>query len=325
MERRTFLALVSGGLLAAPLAAGGQPAVRQWRIGYLSPVSADASGYTIIRQSLRDLGYVESQNVVFDEGFANGVVDRLPGLAAALVRRNPDVIVAASPPAIRAARAATKTIPIVIIAGDDPVRSGFVSSLARPGGNITGVTFLIVDLFAKQMELLIQVVPHLKRVAFLWDPTMPTGTEDLAVVRAAAESLGLLVQIIVPRGANDYAEAFAAMTRGKTGGLIIAASPTFIQDRGRIVGLAAKHRLPGAWAFREDAAAGGLLSYGPSQEDSFRLAATYVDKILRGATPATLPVEQPTKFELVINLKTAKALGLTIPQSLLLRADQVIE
>jgi len=310
--------------LAAPFVARAQQAVT-WRIGYLSPVTTGAPGHVLLRKSLRELGYVEGQNVAFDDRFADGHPDRLPMMAADLVRRNPDVIVAVSPPAVRAALGATKGIPIVMITGDDPVRSGFVTSLARPGGNITGVTFLVVDLFAKQMELLKQVVPHLSRVAFLWDPTMPTTTEDLTVVRTAAQSLGLRLQIVPVRGAIDYGAAFAAMVREKAGALIIAGSPTFNQDRRDIVALTAKHRLPAAWPFKQDAEAGGLISYGASQADAINLAAGYVDKILKGARPGDLPIEQPTKFELVINLKTTKALGLTIPQSLLLRADEVIQ
>jgi len=324
MDRRAFVA-GAAALLAAPLVARAQQAVTPWRIGYLSPVTTGALGHVLLRKSLRDLGYVEGQNVVFDDGFADGRPDRLPMLAADLVRRNPNVIVAASPPAIRAALSATKAIPIVMITGDDPVRSGFVTSLARPGGNITGVTFLVVDLFAKEMELLKQVVPQLSRVAFLWDPTMPTTTEDLTVVRAAARSLGLRLQIVPVRGQIDYSDAFAAMVRERAGALIVAGSPIFIQDRRDIVALTAKHRLPAAWSLREDAEAGGLISYGASQADAVHLAVGYVDKILKGAKPGDLPIEQPTKFELIVNLKTAKALGLTIPPSLLARADQVIE
>ena len=279
----------------------------------------------IFRQSLRDLGYVEGQNIALRDGFADGDADRLPALAAEMARQNVDIIVAASPPAIRAAKNATRTIPIVMITADDPVRNGYVVSLARPGGNITGVTFLAVDLFSKQMELLKQVVPGLRRVAVLWDPTMPTTTEDLAGVRAAARALGLQLKVVEARGSGDYDGAFAAMALERADALVTTGSPTFIQDRRHIVSLAAKRRLPAAYGLKEDAEAGGLMSYGPRQADSIRLAASYVDRILKGAKPADLPVEQPTKFELLINLKTAKALGLTIPPSLLQRADQVIE
>jgi putative tryptophan/tyrosine transport system substrate-binding protein len=278
----TFAITVLLLALATPLAAGAQQAQTRWRIGYLSPVTAGTPGHVALRKSLRALGYIEGHNIVFDDRFADGHPDRLPMIAADLVRQNPDVIVAASPPAVRAALGATKAIPIVMVTGDDPVRSGFVTSLARPGGNITGVTFLVVDLFAKQMELLKQVVPHMSRVAFLWDPTMPTTTEDLTVVRAAARSLGLRLQIVPVRGSIEYGDAFAAMVREKAGGLIIAGSPTFNQDRRDIAALTAKHRLPSAWGFKEDAEAGGLISYGASQADALNLAAGYVDKILKG-------------------------------------------
>jgi putative tryptophan/tyrosine transport system substrate-binding protein len=325
MNRRTFIGTLAGGLVAAPLATEAEQSGNTPRIGYLSPVSAGAPGHVIFRQSLRDLGYVEGQNIALRDGFADGDADRLPALAAEMARQNVDIIVAASPPAIRAAKNATRTIPIVMITADDPVRNGYVVSLARPGGNITGVTFLAVDLFSKQMELLKQVVPGLRRVAVLWDPTMPTTTEDLAGVRAAARALGLQLKVVEARGSGDYDGAFAAMASERADALVTTGSPTFIQDRRHIVSLAAKRRLPAAYGLKEDAEAGGLMSYGPRQADSIRLAASYVDRILKGAKPADLPVEQPTKFELVINLKTAKALGLTIPPSLLQRADQVIE
>ena len=286
---------------------------------------AGAPGHVAFRQTMRELGYVEGQSIEFRESFADGQQERMALLAGELVREHVDVIVPASPPAIRAAKEATKTIPIVMVTGDDPVRSGFVSSLARPGGNITGVTFLRVDLFAKNMELLRQLLPSLRRVAFLWDPTMPSVNEDLVRVESAARVLGVRLQVVAARGAKDYEGAFAAMAREHADAVVVAATPTFIQDRSQLVRLAAAHHLPAAYGFKEDAEAGGLLSYGPRQTDAIRLAATYVDKTLKGAKPADLPVEQPTKFELVINLKTAKALGLTIPPSLLLRADQVIE
>jgi putative ABC transport system substrate-binding protein len=325
MNRRVFLGTLAGGLLAAPLAAEAQQAGRVPLVGYLSPASARSPGYVIFRQSLRELGYIDGQNIAFDDKFAHGQATRLPALAIELVRENVDIIVANSPPAIRAVKDATRTIPVVMLTGDDPVRSGYVASLARPGGNITGVTFRIVDLFAKQMEILKQAAPGLRRVAVLWDPTMPTIKEDLREVRAAAHVLGLQLQVVEVREASDYDRAFAAMTRERADALVTVGSPTFIQDRSRIVSLAAKHRLPAIYGFKEDVEAGGLLSYGPSQADAVRIAASYVNRILKGAKPADLPVEQPTKFELVINLKAAKALGLTIPPSLLLRADEVIQ
>jgi putative ABC transport system substrate-binding protein len=325
MDRRRFLLISLAGVLARPPAGAGQAALKIPQIGYLSPVSAGAPGHVVFRESMRELGYVEGRNVLLQERFANGHQDRMPALARELVRGNVDVILAATPPAIRAARDATQTIPIVMITGDDPVRSGFVTSLARPGGNITGVTLLVVDLYAKNMELLKQVVPRLRRVAFLWDPTMPTTTEDLMLVEAAAQALGLKLQVVPARGANDYDRAFVAMMEQHADALMVASTPTFIQDRRRIIRLAATHRLAAAYGFKEDPEAGGLLSYGPRLADAVRLAVTYVDRILKGVRVADLPIEQPTKFELVINMKTARALRLTIPPSLLARADQVIE
>lgn len=324
MNRRAFV-IALGATLAAPFTVEAQQAGTVPRIGYLSPVSASAPGHIVFRQTMRELGYVEGQSVEFREAFADGREDQMAVLARELARDHVDVIVASSPPAIRAAKDATKTIPIVMITGDDPVRSGFVPSLARPGGNITGVTFLHVDLFAKNMELLRQLLPSLRRVALLWDPTMPSVREDLIRVEAAARALGVRLQVVAARGAKDYEGAFAAMAREHADALAIATSPTFIQDRRHLVRLAADHHLPAAYGFKEDAEAGGLLSYGPRQTDAIRLAATYVDKILRGAKPGDIPIEQPTKFELVINLKTAKTLGLTIPPSLLLRADELIQ
>jgi len=325
MRRIGLSVVLAVSLFGPPLTAVAQSLAKVPRVGYLSPVSAGAPGYSILRQSLRELGYVEGQNIAFQESFAEGYSNRMPALAAELVRQHVDVIVAASPPAIRAAKEATNAIPIVMITGDDPVRSGFVASLARPGGNITGVTFLHVDLFAKNMELLKQLVPSIRRVAFLWDPSMPTTSEDLTKVEAAARALDLQLQVVAARGASDYDRAFTQMTQKRADALVVATTPTFIQDRHSIIRLAAMHRLAAAYGFKEDAEAGGLLSYGPRQADYVRLAATYVDKILKGAKPADLPVEQPTKFELVINVKTAKALGLTIPQSLLVRADEIIQ
>jgi ABC-type uncharacterized transport system substrate-binding protein len=325
MDRRLFLLISLGGVVAKPSVCAAPAALKIPRVGYLSPVSAGAPGHVVFRQSMRELGYVEGQSIAFREGFGNGRVDRMLALAIELVREHVDVIVAASPPAIRAAKEATTTIPIVMITGDDPVRSGFVVSLARPGGNITGVTLLNVDLFTKNMQLLRQLLPALRRVAFLWDPTMPTVNEDLTRVQAGAQALKVRLQVVVARGEGDYEGAFGAMVKERAEALVVAATPTFNQDRRQLIRLAAAHRVPAAYGFREDAEAGGLLSYGPKLADAVGLAAKYVDKILKGAKPADLPIEQPTKFELVINLKTAKALGLTVPPSLLARADQVIQ
>jgi putative ABC transport system substrate-binding protein len=296
------------------------------RVGYLALTSAGQPGHIFFRQSLQELGYVEGQNITLLERFADGNVSRLPGLAAELVHDNSDVIVAISPPSIRAAQDATQSVPIVMITGDDPVRSRYVASLARPGGNITGVTYLIVDLFAKQLELLKQLIPEIRRVGILWDPAMPSTTRDLMDIRAAALLLGLQLQIVDVRGAvGEYENAFTFMSAERVEALMIAGSPTFIQDRSRIVSLAATHRLPATYMSREDVQAGGLMCYGSGQAETVRLAVGYVDRILKGAKPADLPVQQPAKLELVINLKTARALGLTMPPTLLARADEVIE
>jgi ABC-type uncharacterized transport system substrate-binding protein len=327
MRRRDliFFAVIAAASLRSPLAAA-QPDRKMPRVGYLALTSAGQPGHIFFRQGLEQLGYVEGQNIALLERFADGNESRLPALAAELVRDNLDVIVAVSPPSIRAAREATRSVPIVMITGDDPVRSGYVASLARPGGNATGVTFLTVDLFAKQMELLKQLVPNVKRVAILWDQAMPSTTQDLIDVQADAKLLGLELQILEARGApGDYESAFAAMSAERVEALVIVGSPTFIQDRSRIISLAATHRLPAIYSLKDDVQAGGLVSYGTGQAETIRLAVRYVDRILKGAKPADLPVERPTKFELVINLKTAKAVGIEIPPIVLARADEVIE
>jgi putative ABC transport system substrate-binding protein len=326
MGRRRLLILI-GSLMATlrPPFAWAQPAVKVPRVGYLSLVSAGTPSHVIFRRSLRELGYVDGQNIVLQDRFADGDSGRLPALAAELVRENVDVIVGASPPAVRAAKDATRTIPIVFITGDDPVRSGYVASLARPGGNITGVTILVVGLFEKQMDLLKQLAPDLKRVALLWNPDMPSTAQDLTDVHTTAAVLGLQLQVVEARGVGDYESAFAAMTKERAEALVILSDPTSIQGRMRIVSLAANYRLPAIYGSTEDAKAGGLIAYGAGQAETIRLAASYVDRILKGAKPVDLPVEQPTKLELAINLKTAKTLGLTIPPALLARADEVIE
>lgn len=329
-SRRDFI-IVAGGAATVMAALRCPVAVAQYgvkipRVGYLALISAGHPGHVIFRQSLRELGYIEGQSIALLERFADGDATRLPTQAAELVGESVDLIVATSPPSVRAARDATRTIPIVMIIGDDPVRSGYVASLARPGGNITGVTFLVVDLFAKQLEILKQMIPELRRVAILWDAAMPSTTQDLMDVRAAAGLLGMQLQVVEARTAiGDYEKAFAAMSAERAEALLTVGSPTFLQDRSRIIGLAAKHHLPAIYSSRDDVQAGGLLSYGSGQAETIRLATKYVDRILKGAKPANLPVEQPTRFELTINLTTAKSLGLTIPAPILARADQVIE
>ena len=327
MERRTFLAMVSGSLLAAPLAAEAQQAAKIARIGYLSSSSATTSRVVeAFRQGLREFGWVEGQNIVIDWRFAEGRFDRLPDLAAELVRLKVDVIAAGPTPAAVAAKNATGTIPIVMIGVGDPVGLGLIASLARPGGNVTGVSFSVdLEIFGKGLELLKEIVPRVRRVAVLSNPANPAQALTIKDVKAAGRSLGVQLQLLEARGPNEFDGAFAAMAKERAEALLVVSDSMFLLHRARLADLAAKNQLPSMYGVREFVEAGCLMSYGPSIVANYRRAAFFVDKILKGAKPADLPVEQPTKFELAINLKTAKALGLTIPQSLLQRADQVIE
>jgi len=291
--------------------------------------AADPHVHEAFRQGLRDLGYVEGRNVVIEYRDAEGKLERLPALAAELVALKVDVIVTGGgTPTALAAKQATRTVPIVFIAVGDPVTSGLVTSLARPGGNVTGLTSLAPELVGKWLELLTQAVPGVSRVAFLWQPGVigeRTEKDMLKAADVAARALGVRLQFVEARGPADIDRAFSDMTRTRAGALTVLPYAMFNSERRRLVDLAAKNRLPTVYSFREYVDAGGLMAYGPNLADLIRRAATYVDKILKGAKPADLPVEQPTKFELVINLKTAKALGLTIPPSLLGRADEVIQ
>jgi putative ABC transport system substrate-binding protein len=315
--------------LAAPLAAEAQQATTVARIGYLlSNPAANPHLHEAFRQGLRDLGYVEGRNLVIEYRSAEGKLERLPALAAELVALKVDVIVAPGTPAALAAKQATRTLPIVFAAVGDPVTSGLVTRLARPGGNVTGLSVLLPELVGKCLERLKQAVPGVSRVAVLWQPGgLGERTEKDMLKRAevAARALGVRLQFLEARGPADFDRAFSDMTRARAGALTVLASNMLLGERRRLVDLAAENRLPAVYTWREFVDAGGLMSNGPDLADSFRRAATYVDKILKGAKPGDLPVEQPTKFELVINLKTAKALGLTIPPSLLGQADQVIQ
>jgi len=325
VERRAFMGVLASGLLAAPLAAEAQRAGKVHRIGYLS---GGLSTYRIeaFRQGLRELGWVEGQNIVIEYRYAEGRFDRLPDLAAELVRLKVDIIVAVATPASAAAKNATETIPIVGISLGDPVGTGLIASLARPGGNVTGVSYSVgVETIGKGLELLKEIVPNVRRVAILSNPGNPLHAPAVRDVKVAARSLGVQLQLLETRGPTEFDGAFAAMAKERVGGLFVVADTMFNLHRAQLVELAAKSRLPAAYGTRDAVEAGGLMSYGPSLPDLFRRGATYVDKILKGAKPADLPVEQPTKFELVINLKTAKALGLTIPPSLLARADELIQ
>jgi putative ABC transport system substrate-binding protein len=327
--RRAFIGTLAGAVLATPLAAEAQQVAKIARIGYLSPnLAASPHLREAFLQGLRDLGYVEGRNVVIEIRSAEGKFERLPALAAELVALKVDVILATGTPASLAAEQATRTLPIVFVAAADPVTSGFVTSLARPGGNITGLFNLAPELVGKCLEQLTQAVPGVSRVAALWQPGGQGERMDKDMLKAAdvaARTLGLRLQFVEARGPADFDRAFSEMTRARAGALTVLPSPMFLSERRRLADLAAKNRLPAVYPSRESVDAGGLMSYGPDLADLFRRAATYVDKILKGAKPGDLPVEQPTKFELVINLKTAKALGLIIPPSLLQRADEVIQ
>jgi putative tryptophan/tyrosine transport system substrate-binding protein len=329
MNRRTFLSGLALGTLAAPLGVTGQQVGKIARIGYLPlNLAGGPDLHEAFRQGLRDLGYVEGRNLVIEYRDAEGKPERLPALAAELVALKVDLIVAPSTPAARAARQATTTLPIVVPNMGDPVWDGLVASLARPGGNITGLTVFTLELVGKRLEQLKQAVPGLSRVAVLWQPGVfgePTEKEMLKRAEVAGQALGVRLQFVEARGPDDFDQAFSDMTRARAGALTVLGSAMLFNERRRLVDLATKHRLPTVFPWRQGVDAGGLMSYGPNGPDLHRRAATYVDKILKGAKPADLPVEQPTKFELVINLKTAKALGLTIPQSILQRADEVIQ
>jgi ABC-type uncharacterized transport system substrate-binding protein len=322
-SRRVFLVTFAGGILAAPLAAEAQTAEKVHRIGMLGSSASDPL-VEAFKQGLRELGYVEGRNIMVEYRSAEGRTDRLPDLATDLVRLKVDVIVASSQGAV-AAKQATTTIPIVMPIITDPVRLGLVASLAKPGGNATGFATQNDELPGKWMELVKEALPNASRVAVLFHPTYDGGVQ-LKASEAAARSLGVRLQALKVERPDDFGTAFAAVQKNRAEALIISSSPLFYTHRARLVEFAAKHRIPAIYHQSEFVVgSGGLMSYGPDFHDLFRRSATYVDKILKGAKPADLPVQQPTKFELVINLKTAKALGLTIPQTLLLRADRVIE
>jgi putative ABC transport system substrate-binding protein len=326
VKRGAFNVLLALALLAAPLPAQAQPPPgKTARIGYLSIRSRPSHVDEAFRQGLRDLGYLEGQNISVEYRWADWKLDRIPALAAELDRLKMDVIVSTSGAAAAlATKQAIRTIPVVF-ATADPVRNGLVASLDRSGGNLTGVSLLNTELNAKRLELLKEVVPRVSRVAVLVNPANPLAGTMVKDLEEAARTLRVKLQVLEARDPQEIDEAFSAMTRERSGALLLAPDPMFLVQRGRIVDLAAKNRVPTSYEWREFAEAGGLMSYGTNIADMYRRLATYVDKILKGAKPADLPVEQPTKFEIVVNLKTAKALGLTIPPSLLLRADQVIQ
>jgi ABC-type uncharacterized transport system substrate-binding protein len=330
MNRRRFLLTSLASALAAPLAAEAQPAARIARIGFLTANNPAVNPHhpEAFRQELRDLGYVEGRNLVIEYRSAEGELERLPALAAELVALKVDVIMAPSTVAALAAKQTTSTLPIVSVTV--PVSSGLVASLARPGGNVTGLAFFSPELVGKCLEQLKQAVPRVSRVAALWQPggqgeRTESEKDMLKGAEVAARALGVRLQYVEAPGPENFDRAFSEMAKARVGALTVLPSNMFISERRRLVDLAAKNRLPAVYPWKEFVEARGLMSYGLNVTDLFRRAATYVDRILKGTKPGDLPVEQPTKFELVINLKTAKALGLTIPPSLLARADQVIE
>ena len=325
MERRAFLALATGGLLAAPLAAEAQQAEKVYRIGLVRGSAPPPPEVEAFRQALRALGYIEGQNLILETRWADGKEERLPALVAELIRLHVDLIVSSAPAATRAAKEATTTIPIVMVTVADPLAFGFVRSLAHPGGNITGFVFMHPELSGKRLELLRAAVPGLSRLAVLWNHANPYKAADMREVQAAADVSGVSLHSLPVDDPTELEGAFRAARQARADALVTLEDPFTIAHRERIVELARAYKLPALYGRKVYVDGGGLMSYGPDPIEQYRRAAIYVDRILRGVKPADLPVEQPTKFELVINLKTAKALGLTIPPSLLQRADQVIE
>jgi putative tryptophan/tyrosine transport system substrate-binding protein len=326
-RRESIIAVVALGAAAGPIASFAQQQGKVWRVGFLSPVSASSSSQNTdaFLKGMRELGYVEGRNLVIEWRFADGKFERLPGLAADLVLLKMDVIVAAASPAIGAAQKATTTIPIVMATTGDPVGSGFVKSLARPGGNITGLSSMGGDIGPKLFDLLHSVVPKLSRVAVLVTPTSTTYRAISESVQATAQKAGVRTLVAEASSPQEVENAFSLMARENADAVIVGASSFFALQRRQVAELALKYRMPSMFGNPMNVEAGGLMSYGYKVTDNYQRAAIYVDKLLKGAKPGDLPVEQPVTLELVVNLKTAKAIGLTIPQSILLRADEVIQ
>jgi putative ABC transport system substrate-binding protein len=326
-KRRKLLIAMGAGAFAAPFSCLAQQQGKVWRIGWLSPGSPVTHGSLLdsFRQGMSELGYVEGKNLVIEHRWAEGNVDRIPRLAAELVHAKPEVIVSGSLTAHRAVKATTSTIPIVMASGSDPVAAGLVASLARPGGNITGLTNYVGDAHPKLLELIHAALPKVARIAVLISPRNPMGKARRTELEHAAKALGITPEIFEVADADDITTAFSAMPQKGLAALLVTSNPMLLAQRERIVRLASRNRVAAIYPYSEFADIGGLMSYGASLPDNYRRAAYYVDRILKGTKPRDLPIEQPTKFELVINMKTAKALGLTIPQSVLVRADRVIE
>jgi len=325
MDRRAFIRRLAEAAMLSPMAAAADTPAKARRIGLLMSTTPVAASHIVaaFADGLRELGHVEGQNVVFEYRWAEGKPERFAELAADLVRQKVEVIVASSQAPALAAQRATKTIPIVMVNATDPVEVGLVASLGRPGGNVTGLSQqLTPEIRAKQLQLLKEALPKISRVAMLRSPTTTVGLREY---EAAGQALELRIQFVEVRGADDLGRAFATMARDRVDALLVPGDILLFTERQRVAELARQHRLPGIYSLREFTEAGGLMSYSARISEQFRRAAVYVDKILRGARPATLPVESPSKYELVINLKTARTLGITIPKALLIRADEVIQ
>jgi putative tryptophan/tyrosine transport system substrate-binding protein len=328
MKTTITLLTLSAMLFAVSFPTEAQQPKKVYRIGYLQTSSREQLLHLTkaLKEGMQDLGYVEGRDITFEHRFADGKPERLPALATELVRLKVDVIVTATNPTTVAAKLATSTIPIVMANGNDPVGAGLVASLARPGGNISGLTQDVGDeLWGKRLELLKEVVPKLSRVAILWRPSFEPNATRKKPTEEVAQKLGLVVRFTEFQEADDFKNAFASMGKERVGGVLVFGDPVAFERRAQIADFAVRNRLPTIYNIREFVEVGGLMSYGASLADQWRRAATYVDKILKGAKPAELPVEQPMKFELIINLKTAKQIGVTIPPNVLARADKVIK
>jgi len=328
MQRRELVTVLGGAAVAWPLTARAQQPGKMPRIGYLGSSSPSLEPHYVaaFRQKLRDLGHVEGENIVIEYRWAEGQDDRLPNLATELIRLEPDIIVTTGTPSTLAAMHATKTIPIVMASAGNPVGVGLVASLVRPGGNVTGFAIRAPELEGKRLELLKQAVPELSRIAILWNPSNPAIVSSFDAIETAGRALRISLDPVAEvRGADELDNAFFAIASARPHALVVLADRFLLAHRKRIVEFAAAKRLPGMYPYREYVDAGGLMSYAPSNIELFRGAATYVDKILKGAKPGDLPVQEPTRFELIVNLKNAKAIGIDVPPSLLARADEVIE
>jgi putative ABC transport system substrate-binding protein len=327
VDRRVFVATLAGSLLAAPLAAGAQQAEKLPRIGFLgnSTAALEANLVGPFREGLRERGYVEGRDLTIEYRWAEGAYERFPALIAELIALKVDIIVTAGTPAALAVKRTTTTIPLVMVAVGDPIGTGLVKSLARPGGNLTGLVSIAPDLEGKRLELLTQIVPKLSSVAFLANPANPFHVTSEKQASAAAKVLHLKVVFFPVRAEDEFDHAFQAIVGQRSRALVMLADRLFLHHRARIVEFAARHRLPAVYAYNELVQVGGLMSFGPSYPEMHRRAAYFVDRILKGARATDLPMEQPSKFELILNLRTARTLGLVIPQEVLQRADQVIE